>query len=54
MSESREKIVDFRLYCPMCANYEVKQDEEPCNECLTYPVNTDSRKPVKFKEKENG
>lgn len=52
MSESHEKLVNFHLYCPKCKHYEVAQDEEPCNECLHYPSNIDSHKPVKYKEKE--
>lgn len=52
MNSEGEKFVNFRLYCPKCANYEVPQDEEPCNECLNYPTNRYSEKPVNYKEKE--
>lgn len=52
MNSNREKFVNFRLYCPKCAHYAVPQDQEPCNECLEYPVNVESEKPVNYKEKE--
>lgn len=53
MNENEEKFVNFRLYCPKCKHYELNGEDEPCNECLTYPVNTNSHKPVKYKEKES-
>lgn len=53
MNDNHEKLVNFRLYCPKCQHYQVPQDEEPCNECLTYPANVESEKPVMYKEKEN-
>lgn len=42
------KIVEFAEYCSQCKYSPLKQDEEPCNECLTNPVNEDSRKPIMF------
>ena len=45
-----EKIVDFYLYCPTCAYFGKEEHEDPCNECLTYPTNEDSQKPVNYKE----
>ena len=42
------KIVEFSEYCCQCKFSPLKQDEEPCNECLTNPVNEDSHKPVNF------
>lgn len=52
MNENGEKFVNFRLYCPKCKNYEVAQDEEPCNECLENTVNVYSEKPINYKERE--
>ena len=46
-----EKIVEFIIYCPKCEFKDTVETEEPCNECLTSPVNIDSQKPVNFKEK---
>lgn len=46
--ETETKFVDFNVYCPQCKNSQLTESEEPCNECLTSPVNTDSHKPVNF------
>lgn len=43
--------VSFYDWCPKCQHYLKKGDEEPCDSCLDQPWNTDSRKPVNFKEK---
>ena len=51
MNSNHEKFVNFRLYCPKCRFYELKEDEEPCNECLSYPVNVESEKPINYREK---
>lgn len=53
MNADGEKFVNFRLYCPKCKYYDLKQDEEPCNECLENPTNQYSTKPVMYKEKES-
>ena len=47
------KLVEFDKYCVSCKHKRVPQTEEPCNECLTNPVNEDSHKPVLFEEKES-
>ena len=54
MSELNIKEVDYRVYCPMCANYNLKETEEPCNECLMQGFNYGSHKPINYKEKEYG
>lgn len=50
--ESKEKIVNFDLYCVSCNNKDCKDDEEPCNECLHSPSNMDSHKPVGYEHKD--
>ena len=50
MEVNDEKFVFFNEYCPHCENKALPDDEEPCNECLTNPVNQYSHKPVNFKE----
>ena len=50
--ESREKIVDYYLYCPRCEHLHSPDDEDPCDECLRECTNWDSHKPINFKEKE--
>ena len=52
MADTKE--VNFRLYCPMCKYYDLKETEEPCNECLAQGYNWDSHKPINYKEKDNG
>lgn len=44
------KHVHFDLYCLKCVHLNVPETEDPCNECLTNPVNEDSHKPVNFIE----
>lgn len=46
--DSREHIVEFDKYCEHCIYKDHPDDVTPCHECLTEPVNTDSRKPVFF------
>ena len=45
------KLVEFDKYCSKCEHKSVKETEDPCNECLTYPAVADSHKPVKFEER---
>lgn len=42
--------VDFHEWCPKCEYYELKENEDPCHDCLNEPANDDSRKPSLFKE----
>lgn len=50
--EYPEKFVEFDKFCENCKYKDVKQDEEPCNECLENPVNEHSIKPIKFEKQE--
>lgn len=43
-------IVDFNKYCRTCKYSDLDGQEDPCNECLHYPVKEDSRKPVNYTE----
>lgn len=47
-----ERFADFFKYCQMCKYVHLDEHEDPCNDCLSVPVNEDSRKPVRFKEEE--
>lgn len=47
-----QKIVEFEKYCCKCEHYKKPEDADPCYECLDYPTNTNSHKPVFFQEKE--
>lgn len=44
------KEVWFNKYCDRCIYCSKKEDEEPCDECLSISVNLYSHKPVKFEE----
>ena len=50
------KEVYFDMYCHTCVHFDKSGCEEPCDDCLSEPVNTYSHKPVKYveKEKKNG
>lgn len=43
------KIVSYFDYCKDCKYQNKPESEDPCNECLTSPVNESSRKPINFK-----
>ena len=45
------KFVEYEVYCPKCKYSELKDSDDPCNECLTEPINFASVKPIKFEEK---
>ena len=46
------KEVYFNQYCSKCEYKDVSESDVkgPCWDCLESPVNTDSHKPVNFKE----
>lgn len=44
------KEVKFEQYCKKCKHYNKKEDEEPCDECLSNPTNLYSHKPINFEE----
>ena len=46
------KEVHFSEYCLICKHKDVDYTDDPCDECLSNPVNLHSHKPVKFEEKE--
>ena len=45
------KEVYFNEYCKTCMHKGIKEADEPCAECLTYPANTYSHKPINYEEK---
>lgn len=45
------KEVYFNEYCPKCKHRKVKNHEEPCDECLSEPLNWNTHRPVKYEEK---
>ena len=45
------KEVYFDEYCQTCEYKDIKESEDPCDECLDEPVNQYSHKPVRYKAK---
>lgn len=45
------KEVNFTKYCPLCEEADTHEEKDPCNECLGFPMNEHSEKPVYFKPK---
>lgn len=48
------KEVDFATYCPKCKYEDVEDIKDPCNECLDYPMNENTVKPVNYIPKKKG
>ena len=46
------KEVYFDKYCKSCKYKNLKEDEDPCHDCLNEPSNLYSHKPVNYVEKE--
>ena len=44
------KEVYFDQYCNTCKNKNIKESKDPCNECLSNPLNLYSHKPINYKE----
>lgn len=45
------KEVYFDQYCKTCKHSDLREDQEPCSECLNEPVCQYSHKPVQYEEK---
>ena len=45
------KIVEYHQYCKDCKYRDVYANDEPCEECLSNPVNINTHKPVMYEEK---
>ena len=45
------KEVRFDQYCKTCAHKDVKEEDDPCFDCLNEPMNQYSHKPVRYEEK---
>lgn len=44
------KEVYFGEYCNTCEHKNLKEEEDPCDECLSNPVNLYSHRPIKWKQ----
>jgi hypothetical protein len=45
------KEVLFDQYCKSCKHKNLKENEEPCAECLDNPLNRYTDKPINYEEK---
>lgn len=52
MAQDIYREVDFQKYCKTCKNEKLEEKKDPCCECLDYGYNTESVKPVNWKEKD--
>ena len=51
MMNDCELEVYFDRYCKTCKHAKLKDNDDPCNECLGVPYNTNTHKPVFWEEK---
>jgi hypothetical protein len=49
--DEQYKEVYFGQYCKTCKHNELEENKDPCDECLSEPINLHSHKPVKWEEK---
>lgn len=47
-----DKLVDYEKYCKTCEHRDLEEKYDPCNECLSNPVMTNTSKPLCYKEDE--
>lgn len=50
--DDQYKIVLFDQYCPTCKHKDLDENKEPCEECLSNPINLYSHRPIKWEEAE--
>lgn len=47
--DGKTKEVNFNSYCYSCKYVNTKEEDDPCDECLSHPSNEYSHKPVCWK-----
>lgn len=52
MDQQSYKEVYFHEYCKICKHEDVKEYEEPCDECLSESTNLNTHRPVNYEKKE--
>ena len=50
--DDKRKFVDHNRYCALCKHKDLEENQDPCWDCLTEPVNWNSAKPVKYEPAE--
>ena len=51
MDVQEYKEVYFHQFCKKCKHWELADNDDPCDECLSEPVNLNSHRPVNYDEK---
>ena len=51
MDESGYKEVYFHEYCKTCKHKDVPEKDEPCDECMSEPVNMSTHRPVNYEKR---
>ncbi len=51
MTENSRIMVRYDLWCDKCQHKTIKENDEPCEECLDHPINENTERPINFKEK---
>lgn len=54
MNYRNNKEVRFDKYCKTCLYWGVPEQHDPCNACLSQPMNDSTEKPVEYKEADYG
>ena len=52
MPEIINREVRFDTYCDTCKHKDTKEIDNPCNECLEWPMNNGTEKPYNWEAKE--
>lgn len=52
MDSQAYKEVHFHEYCKSCRYKRIEHTEDPCDECLSEPINLNTHRPVKYEKKE--
>lgn len=50
--ELETKIVHFHEYCETCKYKDVKEEDDPCYDCLNEAARSYSHKPLNYKNKD--
>lgn len=50
MNENMKEVY-FDQYCKTCKHEKLKENEEPCDECLAEGARPESHKPARWEEK---
>ena len=52
MPEVTNLEVEFDKWCKTCVYKDLEEKYDPCDECLEYPSNEETTKPVNYKASE--